>query len=102
MEDVIIPYKLDTGSQMDILPLKDYENIRAKKRIIKNSVKLEAYNNQSIPCVGMTRLSLTLKHKTYKVMFAVVDTDNIALLGKKHLYSPRIGETNRCYKQSRN
>ena len=82
-EDVIIPYKLDTGSQMDILPLKDYENIRAKKRIIKNSVKLEAYNNQSIPCVGMTRLTLTLKHKTYKVMFAVIDTDNIALLGKK-------------------
>jgi len=40
-EDVIIPYKLDTGSQMDILPLKDYENIRAKKRIIKNSVKLD-------------------------------------------------------------
>ena len=62
---------------MDILPLKDYENIRAKKRIIKNSVKLEAYNNQSIPCVGMTRLTLTLKHKTYKVMFAVVDTDNM-------------------------
>ncbi|KAK2153332.1 hypothetical protein LSH36_300g02003 [Paralvinella palmiformis] len=48
-EDVTIPNKLDTGFQMDILPLKDYENIRAKKRIIKNSVELEAYNNQSIP-----------------------------------------------------
>ena len=35
-EDVIIPYKLDTGSQMDILPLKDYENIRAKKRTVSN------------------------------------------------------------------
>jgi len=34
-EDVIIPYKLDIGSQMDILPLEDYENIPAKKRIIK-------------------------------------------------------------------
>ena len=94
-EDVIIPYKLDTGSQMDILPLKDFENIRAKKRIIKNTVK-KAYNNQSIQCVGMTTLTLTLKHMTYKVMFAVVDTDNIALLGEKNTCI-RLGLVKRIY-----
>ena len=55
-----INYKLDTGSQVNILPKKEYTKLIHKPKLHPAKVKLTAYNGTDIPVVG--KCIVTLKN----------------------------------------
>ncbi|CAH3172749.1 unnamed protein product, partial [Porites lobata] len=55
-----INFKLDTGSQVNILPKKEYSKLIHKPKLHPAKVKLTAYNGTNIPVIG--KCIITLKN----------------------------------------
>ncbi len=77
----LVPFKLDTGAQVNILPLKDFKELKKKSRILDRTVRLRAYNGEPIPTLGVCRAEVTCQGKASNVMFVVVPGDREPLLG---------------------
>ena len=76
-----INYKLDTGSQVNILPKKEYTKLIHKPKLHPAKVKLTAYNGTDIPVVGKCIVTLKNGYQEYKVLFIVAEMDSVPLLG---------------------
>ena len=77
----IIPYKIDTGAQVNILSKADYQRVKQKSKLHKSTVKLSAYNGSAIPVVGKSVLNLNHKGRSYPVLFIIVDIEATPILG---------------------
>ena len=60
-------YKIDTGAQCNIIPVKS----------------ISPYDGSKIPVVGKCSLALDHKNNSSKVSFIVVDSDSVPILGLK-------------------
>lgn len=79
-----VKFKLDTGAQVNVLPLKVLKNCNIK--IKPSRVTLKTYTNARIPVVGKVELTGTVNNITRVTVFQVVDkTDVCAILGLKDL-----------------
>ena len=76
-----ISYKIDTGAQWNVIPVKSLENISPKPDLQR--VKLSTYNGSKILVVGKCSLTLDHKNLSFKVWFIVVDSDSLPILGLK-------------------
>ena len=76
-----INYKLDTGSQVNILPKKEYTKLIHKPKLHPAKVKLTAYNGTDIPVVSKCIVTLKNGYREYKVLFIVAEMDSVPLLG---------------------
>ena len=76
-----INYKLDTGSQVNVLPKKAYTKLIHKPKLHPAKMKLTAYNGTDIPVVGKCIVSLRNRNQDYKVLFIVAEMDSVPLLG---------------------
>ena len=47
-----VVYKLDTGAEVNVLPLKVYKSMRLPPKLKKSDIRLSAYNKSTIPVVG--------------------------------------------------
>ena len=83
-------YKLDTGVQCNIIPVKNLENISPKPYLQPVNVKFSAYNGSKIPVVGKYSLTLAHKNNSFKVSFTVVDTDSVPILGVKTIENSKL------------
>ena len=79
--DCYIEFKLDTGAQCNVLPKKVYDKITNRPKLLPNNASLSGYGNSEINVYGRCVLSLKLKNKVHKVLFYVVETDRVPLLG---------------------
>ena len=61
VHNVMIPMKLDTGSDVNILPLADFNSLQNIPNLRQTQVKLTAYNGEDILVNGQT--VLYLKHR---------------------------------------
>ena len=77
----IIPYKIDTGAQVNILSKADYLQVKHKSKLHKSAIKLSAYNGSAIPVVGKSVLNLNYKGRSYPVLFIIVDIEATPILG---------------------
>ena len=77
----LIPYKIDTGAQVNILSQADYQQLQQKSQLHPSIVKLSAYNGSAIPVAGKSVLNLHYKGKSYSVLFIIVDIDATPILG---------------------
>eukprot|EP00112_Aurelia_sp_Birch-Aquarium-sp1_P025750 Seg874.6 transcript_id=Seg874.6/GoldUCD/mRNA.D3Y31 product="putative protein K02A2.6" protein_id=Seg874.6/GoldUCD/D3Y31 len=77
----IIPYKIDTGAQVNILSKADFQQVKQKSKLHKSAVKLSAYNGSAIPVVGKSVLTLNHKGRCYPVLFIIVDIEATPILG---------------------
>ena len=77
----IIPYKIDTGAQVNILSKADYQRVKQKSKLHKPTVKLSAYNGSAIPVVGKSVLNLNHKGRSYPVLFIILDIEATPILG---------------------
>ena len=75
-----INYKLDTGSQVNVLPKKEYTKLIHKPKLHPAKVKLTDYNGTDIPVVGKCIVSLRNRNQD-KVLFIVAEMDSVPLLG---------------------
>lgn len=77
----IIPFKLDTGAQVNVLPLKDYHELQHKPKLVNKVVKLRAYNGDPIPTVGVCQANVVCQGQRCKVLFVVAKVDSQPILG---------------------
>ena len=76
-----INFKLDTGSQVNILPKKEYSKLIHKPKLHPAKVKLTAYNGTNIPVIGKCIITLKNRYQEYKVLFILAEMDSVPLIG---------------------
>ena len=74
--------KIDSGSQVNIIPKKDYQLRKNKPELKPTNTKLKAYNGTAIPVLGKCAVQIPYKNKTY-VPIIVADTDASPILELK-------------------
>lgn len=77
----IIPFKLDTGAQVNILPEKDYMSLQNRPKLNKSNVKITGYSGCDIPVKGVCMVSVSYKDIQHKLSFLVVPNNVQPILG---------------------
>ncbi len=78
-----IPLKLDTGAQVNILPITDFKRLKNKPKVRDKKINLRTYDDTHIPTKGMCRVSLTRKDRKVNALFVLVEGNRQAILGLK-------------------
>ena len=76
-----VTFKVDTGAQCNVIPKHLLQKFSPKPKIKPATIKLSAYNGTSIPVSGKCIGKLKLKDRTVNVLFIVVDSDSVPILG---------------------
>ena len=76
-----IKFKLDTGAEVNVLPKNLFDKLHLRPKLSRSAVKLSAYNNSDIPVEGKCIASVQHEGKVYKVLFMVVKSNTIPILG---------------------
>ena len=82
-----IPYKIDTGSEGNIMLLYIFQKLFVNigedqlKRLVKGNIKLKMYNGTHITQLGICMVQIKLKNITKRCAFFVVPGNRQALLG---------------------
>jgi hypothetical protein len=80
IEENEIKFKIDTGSQANIIPLPTFEKMKLKQtRLERPTAKLTSYTGDYLPVVG--ECNLKCNNKTFK--FFVVKTGQVPIIGLK-------------------
>ena len=74
-------YKIDTGAQCNVVPLKIYQKLNPQPDLHPMNLKLSAYKKFEIPVIGKCSLTLEHKNELFNVSFLVVDTKSVPILG---------------------
>ena len=77
VQDRVIKFKIDTGSQVNVMPLSEYNQMHRKPRLVKSRVKLFGYTGDSLKTVG----ECTLPVGGHQLEFFVADTSQNPILG---------------------
>ena len=80
MNKASICFKIDTGTEVNVLTVKIYNNIKPKPKLNKTSVKLTAYNNTKIPVTGSCTITLQSKNSKIKSHFIATETNVNAVI----------------------
>ena len=87
INDVIIPYRIDTGSDRNIMPWYIFQKLFPKVtesqfvKTIKSHIKLNMYNKAIITQLGTFAVIISYKNNRRKCDFFVVPENGQALLG---------------------
>ena len=79
----LINFKIDSGTEANIIPLCEYRNIRNRPKLHKPRVKLTAYNGTNIPVEGSCILYVENNNKCYPILFIVADIDSQPIIALK-------------------
>ena len=83
-DDSQVEYKLDTGSQVNIITKRTFQNLGRKGKIHSTNAKLTAYDGGNIEVLGKCILRVgKLNRKTYPVEFFIVGTHSPSIIGLK-------------------
>lgn len=82
INDCLLPCKLDTGAQANILSEEDIQKLPKKPKLHQCDTKLKGYYGSDIPVLGKCVVNLQLRGKTYPVRFVVVPGSAPTILGK--------------------
>ena len=75
------PLKLDTGAQVNILPMKDFKRLKNKPKVRDKKINMRTYDDKPIPSKGVCSLRLTTKGQKVNALFALVEGNRKAILG---------------------
>ena len=75
--DKPITFKIDSGSDVNIISKQDYEKLENSPEIEPATISLVAYNQTPIETYGMCKCPVKLKGETYEVSLLIADHDNI-------------------------
>ena len=77
-----VSYKIDTDTQCNVVPfLKIYQKFNPQPDLHPVNLKLSAYSNSEIPVIGKCSLTLEHKSKLFNMLFLVVNTKSLSILG---------------------
>ena len=79
-----VKFKIDSGSHVNVLPLRIYEKVKTPDLNLKASdIKLSAYNNNKLTVVGEIMMNTKFNHMSAEVPYLVIDTKDKPILGLK-------------------
>ena len=108
---ILLPLKIDTGAQANLLSMKDYNARKQRPKLKKRETNLTLYNNDSIPTVRTCHARVNCNDIAYNTAFVVVTGDDktsllrsraseLMVLGKKsqhvQVYDQKITYTKSC------
>ena len=76
-----VEFKLDTGSEANIIPRQIYDNLSMRGKLEETNEVLSSYGNHRVVPVGKVSLSCTVKERTLSLDFYVVDLESVSILG---------------------
>lgn len=79
--DETVPFKVDTGAQLDVLPWSIVRKIDPKTELRKTNISLTAFGGQRIKPLGMCSLPCEYNNVNENVWIAVVEFDVVPILG---------------------
>ena len=79
----IVEYKIDSGSQANILPFNAFNNLNNRPKLNNTNTNLIAYNGTNIHVKGSCVVNIEHKNKSIPVSFIVADINSPPLLGLK-------------------
>lgn len=74
-------FKLDTGSQVNLLSANRFNMLRNKPQLRKSDMKLTAYNGTAVAVLGTCLLTLTKKGNQYREEMVITKEDLPSILG---------------------
>lgn len=77
----IIPFKLDTGAQVNLISIKDYRTLTVKGKIHPVKVKVTGYTGEAIPVKGSCIATFKNKGRQIKTQLLIVDKSVQPILG---------------------
>ncbi|KAK2719371.1 hypothetical protein QYM36_005004 [Artemia franciscana] len=79
-----IKFKIDTGAQVNVLPVQYYNKLPIKPSLIKGSHKLTSYCGSAVPYAGISHLTCRYKDgKTQSHAFYIVRSNTTPIVGLK-------------------
>ncbi|XP_048255270.1 uncharacterized protein K02A2.6-like [Haliotis rufescens] len=76
-----VPLKLDSGSDMNLISLSQWNKLKYQPPSEPPKMSLKAYGGIDIPVEGQAELTVTYKGKPYKTVFMVTPDNNRCILG---------------------
>ena len=71
--DSLVPLKVDSGGQVNILSLSDYEGLASKPKLLtERRPKLKTYNEENIETLGICIATVNHMGKKHRLQFVVV------------------------------
>lgn len=82
-------FKLDTGAQLNVLPVREFDKLQPTPKLNSARVKLTAYGSTPIPVIGRCVTKIYYKANTHFLHFVIVPTVKTFnhLLESKHATS---------------
>ncbi|XP_055309115.1 uncharacterized protein K02A2.6-like [Sitodiplosis mosellana] len=79
----LVAFKIDTGAQVNVIPLSVFLQLRTEIELHRTNVKLRAFSGEKLKPVGMCSLLGKFNKKSCDMKTAVVDIDIMPILGLK-------------------
>lgn len=84
VENVKIKFKLDSGAESSVLPLKYFEKLNVPKIYIKPTLSItQSYGNFGLKVLGEINLTCQYRNKLRNIKFLIVDHETEPILGLK-------------------
>ena len=94
--DSLVPLKVDSGAQVNILSLSDYEGLASKPKLLtERRPKLKTYNEENIETLVICIATVNYMGKKHRLQFVVVSKGSQSLIGASD--SGRLGLVTREY-----
>lgn len=81
VNETIIPFKLDTGAQVNLLSIQDYQTLTVKTKIHPVNIRVTGYTGEPVPVKGSCIATFKHKGKQIKTQLLVVDKRVQPILG---------------------
>jgi len=82
VNNVMIPVKLDTGAQTNILSEVDYKSLRNRPKLHPTQQRLKSFYNGNIPAIGKCVATVLHRGESHRLSFFVVPGGVHSLLGR--------------------
>ena len=69
-----MPFKIDTGAQVNVLPISDFDKLSIKQPLTQSTVTLRGYGGRELDTLGMCDLNCTYKDINRNLQFHVVNS----------------------------
>ena len=80
--DMIIDFKLDTGADCNVIPLKVFKTLNCNSTVENSRIILESYFNETRRALGFITLDCLVNGKMHKIQFILAVTKSMPVLGR--------------------
>ena len=81
VQNVEMEFRIDSGSQVNIIPYREYIKLHPRPKLNNTSIKLSAYNNTTVPVRGKCICQVHCRDKKVPIIFIVTDDNLSPIIG---------------------